>query len=481
MLDALPEALTRYFNLLAQPGLRDYQVSIVTRANAALAGGARSVLIESMTGSGKTTVGAHMVQERVQAGQRVLWLAHREELIVQARDRIETFGVHGGVIKAGHPQEIDRDLQVGSVQSVVRRMGRIGSFDAIFVDEAHHALSTSYVKIIEAFPRAEVIGLTATPWRLDGRGLGEVFDVMIPGPIPDDLIAAGHILPARVIGSDRGMDFSAFLKGREYSAKEMEEAIGLRDLDGDAPSVFLGEFPTRGTAAVFCRSVVHAEKVSQDFEAAGVASAVLTGETPAQERADILAALKAETIRVVCCVDVISEGYDLPAISSVILLRKTKSLSLFLQQAGRALRPSPGKHEAVVFDLVGNSLEHGHPCSARDWSLKGVDHAARAAEKTEDGEDLSVRRCEECFAIHQAAPVCPYCGHEHAPDARIPAVKARELREIEKAELEALQEQRRKERKQEERACKTLADWRALGAKRGYKPGWAVTQWRLRT
>lgn len=477
----LPAPLERYFALLAQPGLRGYQVSIVARANAALADGSRSVLIESMTGSGKTTVGAHMVQERVVVGQRVLWLAHREELIVQARDRIETFGVRGGVIKAGHPSDLELDLQVGSVQSVVRRLGQIGSFDTIFIDEAHHALSASYVKVVEAFPDAEVIGLTATPWRLDGRGLGEAFDVMVPGPDPDDLIASGHILPARVIGSDRGVDFSAFAKGREYSVKDMEEAIGLRDLDGDAPSVFLSEFPTRGTAAVFCRSVVHAEKVSQDFEAAGVASAVLTGETPALERAGILADLKAERIRVVCCVDVISEGYDLPAISAVVLLRKTKSLSLFLQQAGRALRPSPGKTEAVIIDLVGNSLEHGHPCSARAWTLKGYSASERAAQKTEDGEDLSVRRCDECFAIHRTAPVCPYCGHEHTPDTRIPAVKARELREIEKAELEALQEQRRKERKQEERECATLADWRALGAKRGYKPGWAITQWRLRT
>lgn len=475
------DMLDRYFALAAQPVLREYQIDIVCGTEEAFQKGARSVLVESMTGSGKTTIGARLVWDRVASGQRVLWLAHREELITQARDRLESFGVPGGVIKAGHPEDLQRGLQVGSVQSVVRRLDRIGSFDAILVDEAHHALSRSYVKIIEAFPGAEVVGLTATPWRLDGRGLGEVFDSMVRGPCPDDLIESGHILPARVIGSDRGMDFSAFIKGREYSVEAMEEAIGLRDLDGDAPSVFLGEFPTRGTAAAFCRSVTHAEQVCQDFRSAGVPAAVLTGETPAAERAAILASLEAEEIRVVCCVDVISEGYDLPAISSVILLRKTKSLALFLQQAGRALRPSPGKSEAVIFDLVGNSLEHGHPCSARVWTLEGVSPSDRAAQKTEDGEDLTVRRCDNCFAIHRAAPQCPYCGHEHAPDTRIPAVKARELREIEKAELEALQEERRKDRKREERECKTLADWRALGAKRGYKPGWAIKQWKLRT
>ena len=474
-------ALDRYFRLLAQPQLRDYQAGIVRQTNRALEDGARRVLVESMTGSGKTTIGARLVSDRVYAGQRVLWLAHREELITQAKGRIEGFGVPGAIIKAGHPEHLGSALQVGSVQSVVRRLRRLGQFDSIFVDEAHHALSASYVSVLDAFPDAETIGLTATPWRLDGRGLGEVFDTMVVGPNPDDLIAAGHILPARVIGSDRGMDFSAFVKGREYSVEAMEEAIGLRDLDGDAPSVFLGEFPTRGTAAAFCRSVVHAEKVCEDFRAAGVPAAVVSGETPTDERAAVLAALEAETIRVVCCVDVISEGYDLPAISSVILLRKTKSLSLFLQQAGRALRPSPGKTEAVIFDLVGNSLEHGHPCSAREWTLEGVSPSDRAAQKTADGEDLSVRRCDSCFGIHKVAPVCPYCGHEHTPDDRIPVVKARELREIEKAELEALQEQRRKERKQEERGCKSLADWRALGAKRGYKPGWAITQWRLRT
>lgn len=463
------------------PVLRGYQNRITEEVEQCFEDGQKRVLVESMTGSGKTTVGASLVLDEVKAGSRVLWLAHRKELIVQAHDRLKEFGAEGGIIKAGYAEDLDNLLQVGSVQSAVSRLKRIGEFDYIVVDEAHHALASSYVKILDAFPEARVVGLTATPWRLDGRGLGEVFDNMVVGPTPDELIEAGFILPARVIGSDRGIDFSAFLKGGEYSITDMEEAIALKDLDGDAARSFLDLFPKRGTAVVFCRSVDHAEKVAQDFENAGVSAAVVTGNTPDEDRDTILHRLKAETIRVVCSVDVISEGYDLPAISCVIMLRKTKSLSLFLQQAGRALRPSPGKTEAIILDLVGNAMEHGHPCSTRTWTLEAEDPSARSGEKSEEGEDLSIRRCPECFCIHEAAPVCPVCGYEHKPDTRIPQVKARELREIEKAELEALQEQRKAERKAEERKCKSLDDWRALANERGYKPGWALVQWRLRS
>lgn len=478
-------SLERYARLLGWrppwPDLRGYQHALIDETEGAFRAGASRVLVESMTGSGKTTVGASMVRDRVSQGDRVLWLAHREELILQARERIEQFGVSGGVIKAGHDEALDRRLQVGSVQSVVRRLDRIGGFDFIAVDEAHHALASSYTDILGHYPQAQAIGLTATPWRLDGRGLGEVFEHMVVGPTPDELIGAGHILPARVIGSSRGIDFTVFSRGGEYSVTAMEDAIALQDLDADAPSVFLEWFPKNGTGVVFCRSVGHAENVCAEFLAAGVPSAVLTGETDAIDRKAILHNLKRERIRIICSVDVISEGYDLPAISCVVMLRKTKSLSLFLQQAGRALRPSPGKSEAIIFDLVGNSLEHGHPCSAREWSLESEDPSARADRKTEDGEDLTVRRCDNCLGIHEVAPVCPYCGHHHEPDARIPRVKARELREIEKEELEALQEERRKERKAEERECKTFKDWQALGAARGYSPGWAHVQWRLRS
>lgn len=478
-------SLERYARMLGWsppwPELRDYQNTLIDETVEAFQAGASRVLIESMTGSGKTTVGASMVRQRVNDGKRVLWLAHREELILQARDRIEEFGVRGGIIKAGHEETLDRQLQVGSVQSVVRRLDRLGNFDFIAVDEAHHALATSYTDIINHYSSASTLGLTATPWRLDGRGLGEVFEHMVVGPTPTDLIAEGHILPARVIGSNRGIDFSVFSRGGEYSISAMEEAIALQDLDADAASVFLEWFPHRGTGVVFCRSVGHAEKVCADFKAAGVPSAVLTGETDAIDRKAILHNLKTERIRIVCSVDVISEGYDLPAISCVIMLRKTRSLSLFLQQAGRALRPAPGKLEAIIFDLVGNSLEHGHPCSTRTWTLEAEDPGVRADRKTEDGEDLSIRRCEKCLAIHEAAPICPYCGHEYEADTRIPRVKARELREIEKEELEALQQERRKERKAEERKCKTFKDWQALGAARGYSPGWAHVQWRLRS
>lgn len=460
--------------------LRLYQKKIISGLRTHIAAGASRILIESMTGSGKTTVGAEIFRQVIGQGKRGLWIAHREELITQAHERLALFGIEAGIIKSGYPESPELPAQVASIQSLINRLDTITPPDVIVIDETHHAIAPTYRRVISAFPDAKVIGLTATPWIADGRGLGEVFEHMIEGPQSSQLIQEGFIVPAKVIGSDRGIDFSSFRGSGEYSIEKMEKSIALRDLDGDAPREFLSVFPVTGTTVVFCRSVAHATAVLAEFEAAGVPAAVLTGETADDYRRRMLADFKAERIRALVTVDVVSEGYDIPSCSSVTMLRKTMSLALFLQQVGRALRPADGKACAYVFDLVGNSLEHGHPSSDRTWSLVGETPASRAERKTEAGEDISVRQCPTCSAIHDTAPECPYCGHTYKTDDRIPKVMARKMRELEKDDLERLQAERQKVRKAEEAACQTLDDWKALARDRGNKMGWAYTRHKLR-
>jgi superfamily II DNA or RNA helicase len=447
--------------------LRPYQSRGIADIRAAFRT-ARRVLGVFPTGAGKTTIIASIVQDTLARGSRVVIMAHREELITQIRDRLALFGIVAAIIKAGHPEDPNNPVQVASVQSLAGRLDRHNAPDLLIVDEAHHTLAATYRSILDAWSKSRVLGLTATPWRLDGRGLGEVFESMVQGPTVAELIEQGHLVRARVLGSTRGLDLSdVATRGGDFDIEALEKAIARAGLDGDAVRTFKTHFPTSGTAVAFCVSVKHAERVAAAFNDAGIPAAVLTGADKEAHRKRVLEDLAAGRIRVLCSVDVISEGFDLPAISAVILLRPTKSLSLFLQQVGRALRPAPGKLFAWVFDHAGNSLRHGHPESFRDWTLDAEQPAKRALTQTEDGMALTVRQCLSCYAIHATAPVCPFCGTEHPVDDRIPRWRAVELRELERAELEATDEAKRKAERKAQGGARTVEQLTALFMRQG--------------
>lgn len=431
---------------------------------------ARRVLGVFPTGAGKTTIIGRIVLDAVGKGSRVVIMAHREELITQIRDRLALFGIQAAIIMAGHPEDPANPVQVASVQSLAGRMDRHACPDLLIVDEAHHSLATTYRAIFDAWAKARVLGLTATPWRLDGRGLGEVFQAMVLGPTVSELIADGHLVRARILGSTRGLDLSGVAsRAGDFDLEALEKAIARSGLDGDAVRDFSRHFPSSGTAVAFCVSVAHARRVAEAFNAAGIPAAVLTGSDKDAHRKRVLEDLASERIRVLCSVDVISEGFDLPAISAVILLRPTKSLSLFLQQVGRALRPAPGKAFAWVFDHAGNSLHqgHGHPESDRAWTLEAEQPAKRSMANAENGQSLAVRQCLSCYAVHATAPVCPFCGTTHPVDDRIPKWRAAELRELERAELEAAEEAKRKAARKAQGAARTVEQLTAVFMKGG--------------
>ena len=448
---------------------RPYQTKGVADIRAAFAW-ARAVLAVFPTGAGKTTIIAMIVLAAIARGSRVVIMAHREELITQIRDRLAAFGITAAIIKAGHPEDPANPVQVASVQSLAGRMDRHAAPDLLIVDEAHHSLATTYRAIFDAWSRTRILGLTATPWRLDGRGLGEVFQAMVLGPTVSELIQEGHLVPARIVGATRGVDLSGVASsGGDFDIAALEKAMARSGLDGDAVRDFSRYFPSSGTAVAFCVSVAHARRVAEAFNTAGIPAAVLTGSDKDAHRKAVLEDLAAERIRVLCSVDVISEGFDLPAISAVILLRPTKSLSLFLQQVGRALRPAPGKQWAWVFDHAGNSLHqgHGHPESDRAWTLDGEAPAKRSMANAENGQSLAVRQCLSCYAIHPSGPVCPYCGEEHPVDDRIPKWRAAELRELDRATLEAAEEAKRKAARKAQGAARTVEQLTAVFMKGG--------------
>lgn len=416
--------------------LRDYQQTAVDSIRAAYAEGARAPLFVAPTGSGKTVTFAYIAHHGTQRGTRICIVVHRRELIRQTCRTLGAFGVPHGVIAPGH-RATGHSVQVASVQTLVRRDAP--PFDLMILDEAHHAAAGSWQRVAQAQPQARILGVTATPCRLDGKGLGNVFDRLILGPSIKQLTAAGHLSPARVFAPAQALDLKGIrTRGGDYAREQLEGMLNSRAITGCAVEHYRRHcdgYP----AIAFCASVAHAEAVAEQFRAEGYRAASIDGSMQPDQRDGLVADLDHGRLSVLTSCDLINEGFDVPRVSAAILLRPTKSLGLHMQQIGRALRPYPGKEHAVILDHVGNVLRHGMPDADRQWSLdRGVEQEAR-----EDAGQPAARQCPACFAVHEWAPACPYCGALYPAPAPRPAPKqqAGELVEMTQAEVSALYEQ----------------------------------------
>lgn len=399
--------------------LRPYQEDAIEKVRDAFRSGHKRPLLVAATGAGKTVMFGFVAHRTAAGGKRVLILAHRRELIRQASRKLDEVGVQHGIIAPGHTAT--RDLvQVASVQTLGRRLAdpRYSAPDLIVVDEAHHATAGQWRDVINAYPAARVLGVTATPERLDGKGLGAeaggIFDALVLGPSAGELIQAGYLSPARVFAPAERPDLSGIRTvGGDYQAGALAEAMQKPKLVGDAIAHYARHAPGQ-PAILFSPSVAHAEAMAAAFREAGWRAASASGATPAAERDAAIQGLGSGAVQVLCSCDLISEGLDVPAVSAVILMRPTKSLGLYLQQVGRGLRPAPGKQHLVVLDHAGNTLTHGPIDAPREWTLAG-----RAKKKKREAEEVeAARQCPACFAVHKPAAECPECGHVYKAASR---------------------------------------------------------------
>jgi superfamily II DNA or RNA helicase len=265
-------------------------------------------------------------------------------------------------------------VQVASVQTLARRLGKTRINPAlIIIDEAHHACAGSWRNILSAFPRARLLGVTATPCRLDGQGLGKssggYFDRLIQGPSVRELINAGHLAQPIVYAPPVGADFSGVhVRMGDYVAEEQAAALDKPTITGCAIDHYRRICP--GVPAIaFCASVKHAEHVAEQFDAAGFPAVSLDGTLDSKTRKHRIAALANGQIKILTSCEIISEGTDIPVVTACIMLRRTMSTGLYLQQAGRCLRPHPQKTNSIILDHVGNVFQHGFPDDDREWAL----------------------------------------------------------------------------------------------------------------
>lgn len=439
--------------------LRPYQNEIIDRTRAAMLRGSRSLLIVSPTGSGKTALTAHMLSTASSKGMPSLFVVHRRELVKQSIRTFTKVGVRHGIIAAGFYPEKAPLVQIASVQTLARRWQDYRKPALIVWDECHHVAAKGWSDIHKALPEAYHVGLTATPQRLDGRGLGAWFKEMIDGPQVAWLIENGFLSRYKMFAPPGISTVGMHTRYGDFVKSEMESAADRPTITGDAIKHYLKHAAGK-RAVVFCVSVEHSKHVVEQFRSAGVEAAHVDGETNVDERDRSIARFESGQIKVLSNVELFGEGFDLPAIEVAILLRPTASLGLYLQQVGRALRPSPGKESAIILDHAGNCERHGLPDEERVWSLDG-----RGSGKGDGASAGSVKVCPKCFAAQfSGAPKCKLCGHVFEVNTA-----ARQVENVDGELVEVDAEALRRKRNEEQKGARTEDELVEIGKRRGYK------------
>ncbi len=459
--------------------LRPYQGDAVVGVRNSYLQGKRAPLLVLPTGGGKTIVFSHISATTAARGKKAIVLVHRIELLRQTFDKLISAGVRVGLINPNYTPDITAPVQVASVQTLARRLPFLKAFnpDLIVVDEAHHATAGTWRTCVNAVPTARILGVTATPCRGDGKGLGVnaggIFDDLVIGPTVKELIGLGYLVQPVVYAPTQKLDLSGIkISMGDYDKHEIELRVDKPTITGDAVSHYT-KLCAGAPAVVFCISIAHAEHVAAEFRAAGYRAYAVDGGMEDGERKRILNGLGNGQVQVVCSCDLISEGTDIPAIGCAILLRPTQSTGLYLQQVGRALRPCEGKDRAIILDHVGNCLIHGMPEDEREWSLDGEEKPKRGQKKE---PKIPVKQCPKCYAMHHPAPLCPSCGYVYEMDGREVKQVDGELQQVTPEAALQISKQKRRE----VAAAQSLEDLLKIEKERGYKPGWSKHVWMAR-
>lgn len=452
--------------------LRSYQVDILDQARELMRTRTRSILIQSPTGSGKTLLTAHMLKKSAEKGMVSAFLVHRRELVKQSIRAFSGVGVPHGVIAAGFIEDLRQAVQIASVQTIARRLNKIRRPKLIVWDECHHVAAGTWANIFKSFPDSFHIGLTATPERGDGKGLGEYFHAMIKGPSVPWLIENGYLSPYKLFAPPGVSVDGVHSRMGDFVRSELQAAVDKPTITGDAIKHYRKHADGK-RAVVFCVSVEHSKRVVQQFNAAGIPAAHVDGETDVVERDAAIRRFETGRVQILSNVELFGEGFDLPVLEVAILLRPTQSLGLYLQQVGRVLRTSPGKDHALILDHAGNVERHGLPDEEREWSLDGRANNRRSS-KT--GECATVRICPRCFAAQIPGRLaCSYCGHTFE-------LKPREVEQVEGDLIEVDPAIIRQRRAREQGKAQTLEELIEVGRSRGYKRphAWAEHIWAAR-
>jgi superfamily II DNA or RNA helicase len=490
--------------------LRHYQESLIQAIFARWQAGDRRVMAQLATGGGKTVLFAHIARTFLEQGEGVLVVAHRKELILQAKEKLEAIsGLECGIIKAGYKPEPHKDIQVASIQSLGRRK-KYPEVGLLIVDECHHASAKSYSDLINRYTKAYVLGVTATPYRSDGQGFKWLFDSLVTGVSTRELIALGHLAKFRLFASRPISTKGISKSGGDFNQSQLEDRAMA--VVGDVLPTW-EKYAKGKQTIIFAVSVTHSKEIVKLFCDAGYKAEHIDGTTPDSDREAIIERFASKETTILSNVGVFTEGFDVPGIECVQCVRPTMSLSLWLQMVGRGLRPTEDKEYCTIVDHSDNWKAHGLPDEEREWSLDPISLSPGRFKQ----------ECPECFHVfsplshEQAKPidtivdldgkvltihesVCPNCLHKFEwsqgegvaeGGGRVAKQDVGEVVEVQIEctkeglslirELVAKQESTGKKRgwiyfqlmKHHRAPQMSLGDWRHLAKLLGYKEGWA--------
>lgn len=456
--------------------LRDYQIETITNIEKSIKNGNRSIMVQSPPRSGKTVVMSEIARRATDKGNRIMFVVHRKEIVEQV---IATFKANG----------VDMSLaEIGMVQTLTRRIDKLQEPTIIFVDEAHHALAKSYTRLLDAFPNALKLLFTGTPWRMSGKGFEDVATDLVIGKSIKWLQEHGNIAEFDYY-APQDIDVSA-LKTKSTGDYDSESITGALKPKIYGNAVENYQKLANGTQAIaYTHNVESSHELAKAFNDKGISAEAVDGKTPPEVRKRIINDYRNGSVKVVVNAELFTEGLDLPNVDTVLMLRPTKSLSLYLQFSMRALNPREGK-TAVLIDHVSNVSRFGLPNEDRDWTLESQNKKARKVEDAKRVIENPILTCDACFGTFYKKETtelkCPYCGaeitvktitYETDESAKLQKVAQtageRRLAMVRKMNEDSLAEAVANKSVSE---LKSLREFQAYGKLNGYKPGWAYFQ-----
>lgn len=447
--------------------LYDYQQDLVDRARQSYIEGYKAPCIVLGCGGGKSVIIAEVIKQTTDRKKHVLFLVHRTELRDQIRNTLTQHGV-------------DMDyVELGMVMTVVRRLEKTKQPDLIVVDENHHVLAKSYKKILEHFD-TNVLGFTATPIRLNGDGLGDINDVLLEGPSVEWLINHHRLSPYKYYTVDL-TDHAALKKTStgDYSNKSMNDALG-DVIYGDVIDTYR-KLANGKKAILYAHNVEYSKRFADAFNEVGIPSTHIDGNTSKEIRQQAIDDFRDGNINVLCNVDILGEGFDVPDCEVVIMVRPTESLSLYIQQSMRPMRYQKDK-TAIIIDHVGNVYRHGFPDTERTWTLE-----KKERKKRKEVEPYPIHTCDNCLMTYQKDDLvisiqiikdeevrisrCPYCGFKQAIEniTQKEIIEESEIKQMEREELE-----REYLKRKDWKTARSYKELLSIAKARGYKPSWAA-------
>ena len=451
--------------------LRPYQQKVIDDLATALRKGFRRPLIVCATGGGKTAIATKIAEGIKNKGNSLIFMCHRTELVDQTYRTFLKNDIEPDFIAAGRKFKPESDCRIAMVNTLLRRLQKVNCPSVLIADECHHLASKTWKTVADYYNKGITIGLTATPCRLDGKPLSDMFDCMIIGPQTDELIRDGYLVPYKYYAPTNLDTSKVKVVNGEYQAQALAEAIGQSSVIGDNIEQYK-KLAMGKRNVVFACNRKHGAEIVKRYLDAGISAELLDGTLSPGDRKKMVDRFSNGETKVIVSIDVISEGFDLPAIEVVSMLRPTMSLSLCIQQWGRGLRTAPeiGKKECIILDHVNNFQRHGLPDEHREWSLDGGIKRKKKGQQSE----IKIKRCPNCFYAHSPALKCPNCGYEYGSDGKTIKEVAGELFLIDSEEYKQAQ-------KREVITVESLEDLVRIERERGYKNMWAVHTWERKT